>query len=98
MEVTALIVAIAVATYVTRVAGFAFDRPLPAALDRFLAYVPVAVFAALVALGLGIGTAGTDTGPRLLALAAAGLVAARGGPLWTTLAVGLAAFWLLRLT
>ncbi|MBA3416859.1 MAG: AzlD domain-containing protein, partial [Chloroflexia bacterium] len=42
-----------------------------------------------------VGTA--DAGPRLLALAAAALVAARGGPLWGTLAIGLAAFWLIRL-
>ena len=97
MEVTALIVAVAVATYATRVAGFAFDRPLPRVLDRFLAYVPVAVFAALIALGLGVGTAAVDTGPRLLALAAAAVVAVRSGPLWAALAIGLAVFWLARL-
>lgn len=33
----------------------------------------------------------------LLAGAAAGVVAAKGGPLWGTLAVGVAAFWLIRL-
>lgn len=96
MGATEVILAIALATYATRVAGFAFaDRPLPPALGRFLAYVPVAVFSALVVLGLGVGTA--EAGPRLLALAVAALVAARGGPLWGTLAIGLAAFWLIRL-
>ncbi len=96
MGVTEVIVVVAVATWVTRVAGFAVGhRPLPPALDRFLAYVPVAVFAALVVLGLGVGTA--EAGPRLLAVAAAAVVAAKGGPLWGTLAIGLAAFWLVRL-
>lgn len=96
MGATEVILAIALATYATRVAGFAFaDRPLPPALGRFLAYVPVAVFSALVVLGLGVGTA--EAGPRLLALAVAALVAARGGPLWGTLVIGLAAFWLIRL-
>jgi branched-subunit amino acid transport protein len=95
MGATEVILAIALATNATRVAAFAFDRPLPPALDRFLAYVPVADFSALVVLGLGLGTA--EAGSRLPALAAAALVAARGGPLWGTLAIGLAAFWLIRL-
>ena len=96
MELTAAILALAVVTYATRLAGFALgDRtPFPA-FDRFLADVPVAVFAALVVLGLGLGT--PEASPRLLALAAAGLVATRGAPLWATLAVGLLAFALLGL-
>ena len=89
---TEAIVVLAAATYATRVAGFvAPERPLPASFERFLACVPVAVFAALVALGLGTGTA--ELPPRLVAVAVAAVVAAKGGPLWGTLAVGLAGFW-----
>jgi len=95
MDVTGVVVALALATYATRIAGFAVrDRALPPALDRFLANVPVAVFAALVVAGLGVGTA--EAPPRLLAVGVAAAVAARGGPLWGTLAVGLAAFWAAR--
>ena len=95
MGATEAIVLLALATYATRVAGFvAGGQALPAALDRFLANVPVAVFAALVVVGLGVGTA--EAPVRLVAVAVAAVVAARGGPLWATLAVGLAAFWVIR--
>jgi uncharacterized membrane protein len=56
-----LILAVAVATYATRLAGLVrptTDRPTPPAVDRFLAAVPVAAFAALAAAGLTPNGAG----------------------------------------
>ena len=98
MEQVGLITAAAVVTYATRVAGFRLaGRTLPPALERFLAYVPVAVFATLIVPGLELGGA---TG---LALArGAGIVAAaaavwRSGQLWAGLLAGMTVFWLLRL-
>ena len=53
-----VILAAALVTYAARLAGFSLvDRELPPALGRFLAYVPIAVFAALVAPDLGLGDA-----------------------------------------
>lgn len=96
MEPTGAIFVLPGLTFATRVLGFGFGRRiLPPAIDRFLADVPVAVFAVLVMLGLGVGASAAEAVPRLVAMAAA--VAVKGGPLWGTLTVGLAAFWLLRL-
>lgn len=88
-----LILAVALATYITRVAGFSLGRkPIPAVVDRFLSYVPVAAFAALLTPGVGIGTA--DMLPRVAGLAVAAVLVLRWRKLWVGLAGGMAVFWL----
>ena len=92
MERIVLIVAVAIATYATRYAGFLLgERKLPPAFDRFLAYVPVAAFAALVTPGLADG-AGTLPA-RLVGAAVAALVVLRFGVLWGGLIAGMLGFW-----
>lgn len=90
-----LIIAAAILTYATRFAGLALgDRVVPPAVTRFLSYVPIAAFAALVAPGLGARDA--DTLPRLAAAGAAAFVVLRFHRLWTCLIVGMTVFWLSR--
>ena len=106
-----LILAVALVTYATRLAGFLLAARLKnrkesedsaggaggprsqarAAFDRFLGYVPVAAFAALIAPGLGFGT--PEMLPRLLGAAIAAAVVLRVGHLWAGLAVGMATYW-----
>jgi len=96
MDHLGLIVAVAVVTYATRVVGFTLvSRTLPPRFDRFLRYVPVAVFAALVAPGVGIG--GAALAPRLVGAAAAVVAMRRTGQLWAGLAAGMGGYWLVRL-
>lgn len=87
------ILAAAVATYLTRLGGFGLGgRELPPVLERFLAYVPVAVFAALIAPGLAAGD-----GPwaaRAVGVVAAAIVVRRTRQLWAGLAAGMAVVWL----
>jgi predicted branched-subunit amino acid permease len=82
------------ATSSSRYAGLAFRISLAPFWVRFLHFVPVAVFAALVAPSvegdLGEGEI------RLAAAALAALAAWRTKQLWVGIAVGMAAFWLLR--
>jgi branched-subunit amino acid transport protein len=95
MEQVGLIVAAAVVTYATRVAGFHLaDRTLPPMLERFLAYVPVAVFATLIVPGLELG--GSTGGARVAGVVAAALAVWRTGHLWAGLLVGMVVFWLLQ--
>jgi len=90
-----LIVAVALATYGTRIVGFALgQRRLPAIVDRFLGYVPVAMFAALIAPDLGLG--GEQWAARLLGVAASALAVWRTRQLWAGLVVGMAVFWIVR--
>ncbi len=90
-----LIVAVAASTYVTRIAGFlAGDRTIPPFVRRFLDYVPISVFAALVAPDSGIGT--PQMAPRLVGLIVAGIVVLQWRQLWAGLAAGMAAYWLAR--
>ena len=87
-----LILAVAAVTYLTRVTGFALgDRTMPPAVDRFLAYVPVASFAALAIPGVADG-AGTLPA-RVIGAALATLVVLRFGQLWACLLAGMAGFW-----
>jgi branched-subunit amino acid transport protein len=90
-----LIVAAAILTYATRIAGLSFgDRAVPPVIVRFLSYVPIAAFAALAVPGLG----GTDDElvPRLAAAIVTVLVMLRTRQLWACLIVGMAVFWLTR--
>jgi branched-subunit amino acid transport protein len=61
------------------------------ALDGLLGYVPVAAFAALIALGLSLGT--PEMLPRLFRAAIAAAVVLRIGHLWAGLGAGMASYW-----
>jgi branched-subunit amino acid transport protein len=90
-----VILACAAVTFAIRLAGFAPRGPgSAAALNRFLGYVPVAVFAALIAPGLSTGNG--DAAPRLIGAAAASLAVLRLHHLWSGLAAGMTAYWLAR--
>lgn len=91
----AFIVAAAVATYATRLGGFALGgRELPPLLGRFLAYVPIAVFAALIVPDLGLG--GEQWVARGIGVVAAAAAAWRIRQLWAGLLAGMLVFWLVR--
>ncbi len=82
-------------TFGSRLAGLSLHRPIPGTAQRFLHFVPIAVFAALITPSL--------TGPqgegeiRIVAAALAALAAWRTRELWVAIAVGMAVFWLLRI-
>lgn len=81
-------------TFGSRYAGLALRTQLPAFWVRFLHFVPIAVFAALVTPALE-----GDLGEGEIRLAGAivtGLVAWRTKSLGLSIAAGMLAFWLLR--
>jgi branched-subunit amino acid transport protein len=82
-------------TFGSRLAGLLVRMRLPPFWLRFLHFVPIAVFAALVTPSLEGSRGEGDI--RLVAAALAALVAWRTRHLALTIAVGMAAFWLLRL-
>jgi branched-subunit amino acid transport protein len=83
-------------TYGSRLAGLTLrGAELPQFWLRFLRFVPIAVFAALVTPSLG-GSRG-EGAIRIVAAAAAGVVAWRTRQLAIAIAVGMLAFWLLRI-
>ena len=82
-------------TFGSRLAGLLVRMQMPPFWLRFLHFVPIAVFAALVTPSLE-GSRG-EGGIRVAAAALAGAIAWRTRHLALTIVVGLAAFWLLRL-
>lgn len=88
------ILLMAAVTFGSRLAGLSLRAELPPFWSRFLRFVPVAVFAALVVPALP-GDLG-EWPERLAAAALAAIATWRTRQLWVGLAVGLAAFWLLR--
>lgn len=82
-------------TFGSRLAGLLVRMRLPPFWLRFLHFVPISVFAALVTPSLE-GTRG-EGGVRVAAAALAAIVAWRTRHLAATIAVGMSAFWLLRL-
>ena len=95
MSVTLVIVLMALVTYGPRLAGFVLaGRRVSAFWLRFLHFVPIAVFAALIVPALP-GTQG-EGGIRLIAAALASVVIWRTRSLWLGMTVGMGAFWLLR--
>ena len=90
-----LILIAGLVTYGTRLAGFTLDpRHVPPLVGRFLHYVPVAVFAALIAPDLGIGT--VELPARLIGVACAAVAVWWTKQLWAGLGIGMIAFWLVR--
>jgi len=82
-------------TFGSRLAGLTMRMRLPPFWLRFLHFVPIAVFAALVTPSLQ-GSRG-EGGIRVAAAVLAAVVAWRTRQLALAIAVGMAAFWLLRL-
>jgi len=82
-------------TFGSRYAGLALRSELPEFWLRFLHFVPIAVFAALVTPALEGGFGEGEI--RLAAAIAAALVAWRTANLGLAIAVGMLAFWLLRI-
>ena len=95
-----LVLAVALVTYATRLAGFRLrlersengDNALPPSAARFLGYVPIAAFAALVALGLSNGSG--NLAAKLVGVGLGALAALRLRRLWLSIAAGLAGYWL----
>ena len=82
-------------TFGSRFAGLALHRELPDFWVRFLHFVPIAVFAALVTPSLEGGFGEGEI--RFAAAVAAALVAWRTANLGLAITVGMLAFWLLRI-
>ena len=81
-------------TFGSRFAGLALKAELPDFWARFLHFVPIAVFAALIAPAVE-GPRG-EGAIRVAACALAAAAAWRTRQLWVAIAVGMLAFWLLR--
>ena len=89
------IILMAVVTFTPRFLGFLLSgRKVAAFWLRFLHFVPIAVFAALITPSLS-GSSGEGS-LRFLAAALAALAIWRLKSLWVGIVVGMGAFWLLR--
>ncbi len=90
-----LVATIAVLTYATRYAGFMLGglggRVMPPSAERFLTYVPIAAFAALVSPGVADGSGALSA--RVAAIGAAAAVALWSKRMWAALFVGMVSFW-----
>jgi branched-subunit amino acid transport protein len=84
-----------VVTFGSRLTGLTLQMRLPAFWLRFLHFVPIAVFSALVTPSLQ-GSRGEGE-IRVAAAALAALVAWRSRQLAVAIGVGMVSFWLLRL-
>jgi len=95
MERMTLILAVAAASYATRIAGFALDRQaIPRRLDRALTYVPIAAFTALIVPGLQNDAGSLDL-VRIGAATLAALAVLLTRQLWAALLAGMVVVWVL---
>lgn len=83
-----------VVTFGSRLLGLSITAPLPPFWLRFMRFVPIAVFAALVTPNVAGGSG--EGVLRVVAAALCGVLAWRSRQLWIGLFAGMAAFWLLR--
>jgi branched-subunit amino acid transport protein len=83
-----------VVTFGSRLAGMMLTKELPPFWARFVRFVPVAVFTALIVPNLA-GERG-EWLPRVLGAVLCGVLAWRTKQLWVGLFVGMVAFWGLR--
>ena len=81
-------------TFGSRLVGLGLRSELPPFWVRFLRFVPIAVFAAIVAPSLQ-GAEGEGE-IRFVAAGLAAVAAWRTRQLWVAIAAGMVAFWLLR--
>ena len=89
-----LILGMGAGVYTLRLIGLTLrDVALPAIWERALRFVPVALLTGLVVVGLNAQVSAEPW--RLLAVAAAALVAYRTGKMWACILGGMAAYWLL---
>ncbi len=97
MEDYTVILGMAVVTYATRSLGvFLLARQLPSLLEQVLGYVPVAVFAALLAPPLFLPRGSFALGAETAAAMPAALVAWRTRQVLPTILVGMGSYWLIR--
>jgi branched-subunit amino acid transport protein len=101
MTIWLTILGMALATYATRVITMlALRGEITPWLRRWLGYVPIAVFSALIVPPLLVQTRGDAralaVGPALPAGLVGALVAWRSGNVVVTILAGMAAFWVLR--
>ena len=83
-----------VVTFGSRLAGMLLSTPLPPFWTRFVRFVPIAVFTALIIPSLeGTNNQGL---PRLLGAILCGFLAWRTKQLWIGLFAGMLGFWVLR--
>lgn len=95
MSDSLIIVGMALVTYLPRLLGFALSSfKLPPFWLRFLRFVPITVFAALITPAL-LGNQG-EGGVRIIAALLATLAIVRTKSLVLGLAVGMVSFWVLR--
>lgn len=95
MSIILTLVLMALVTYGPRLAGFALSgRSVSSFWRRFLNFVPVAVFAALITPALP-GDSG-EVEVRLVSAIIASFVIWYRRSLWLGIVVGMSAFWLLR--
>lgn len=95
MATYGLILGMALATYVTRaLTVFLLSRRLTPVVERFLAHIPAAVFAAMAAPPL-LAPEGVFA-PGLGAVAAIPAVAWRTRQVLPTILVGMGSYWLIR--
>ena len=81
-------------TFGSRLLGLFITTPLPPFWLRFMRFVPIAVFAALITPNIA-GASGEGI-LRLFAATICGVLAWRTKQLWIGLFAGMAAFWLLQ--
>jgi branched-subunit amino acid transport protein len=97
MEATLIILGMALVTFLIRFSLIALlSRDLPPLLARWLHYIPVAIFTALVVPGLLVPGGEGRIGSELWAGLAGLLVAHRSRQVLPTILAGLVTYWLLR--
>jgi branched-subunit amino acid transport protein len=102
MNIWIIMICIGILTFATRLSFIALlERiKLPAAFQRALRFVPIAVLSAIIAPELGLREGAlflSPTNPRLIAGIIATAVAYFTKNVIATIIVGMAAFWLLNL-
>lgn len=97
METTLIILGMAVATFLTRFSLIALlSRDIPSFAARWLHYIPVAIFTALVVPGLLVPGGEVRIGPEVWAGLVGLLVAHRSRQVLPVILVGMTIYWLLR--
>ena len=95
LEILLVFLGMCAVTFGSRLAGLMLRAPLPPFWLRFLRFVPISVFAALIVPAIP-GDQGESI-IRILASLLAAFVAWRTRILWLTVLVGFGTFWVLKL-